>query len=321
MQKKAIILAAGKGSRMKSDMLKVLHHVAGKPILEYVINSVLSCDIDHIYIVVGHQEEKVKDCIKHPAITFVTQHEQLGTGHAVMQVEPLLSRTEDSTIIILAGDCPLIEHKTLMTLLANHMKSQAAATILSAAMDDPGSYGRILRDTSGNVTGIKEAKDCSSEQLNINEINTGIYTFSQDALCSSLSKITTENKQNEYYLTDAIHILNENGDTVDAYCTQHPDQAVGINTRHDLAQINDIIYRQNNHRLMDNGVTIIDPKTTYIDSTVSIDQDVIIHPFSSITGRTTIEKGAEIGPHAYIKDAHISARTRIGVFEKIIGEA
>jgi bifunctional UDP-N-acetylglucosamine pyrophosphorylase/glucosamine-1-phosphate N-acetyltransferase len=305
MKTKAIILAAGKGSRMKSDTLKVLHNVAGKPILQYVVDAVEKCGIEEIFVVVGHQAEKVKSQVKGKNITFVTQEEQLGTGHAVMQVEPYICGKDQSTIIVLAGDCPLINPETIGSLLDRHQESNASVSILSTKMEDPATYGRILRGRMGTVIGIKEAKDCSAEEYKINEINTGIYAFHQHALCESLKLITTNNAQQEYYLTDAIHIIKSKGDVVEALCIPDSDQAVGINTRMDLAKINEIIYQKTNINLMKNGVTIVDPKTTFIDGTVQIGQDTIIEPSVVIKGNTIIGKNVTIRSFSYIEDTTI----------------
>ena len=290
---------------MKSDTLKVLHNVAGKPILQYVVDAVSKCGVDEIFIVIGHQAEKVKSQVKGKNLTFITQTEQLGTGHAVMQVEPYICSPEHSTIIVLAGDCPLINPETISSLLERHRESNASVSILSTKMKDPATYGWILRGRMGTVVGIKEAKDCTKEELEINEINTGIYAFHKEALCHSLKLITTNNAQQEYYLTDAIHIIKSKGDVVEALCIPDSDQAVGINTRMDLAKINEIIYQNTNINLMKNGVTIVDPKTTYIDGTVEIGQDTIIEPNVVIKGGTTIGKNVTIQSFSYIENAII----------------
>jgi bifunctional UDP-N-acetylglucosamine pyrophosphorylase/glucosamine-1-phosphate N-acetyltransferase len=234
-----------------------------------------------------------------------------------MQVEPFLNGS-DGPLVILAGDCPLIELETLQNLVSMHKESNADASILSTEMAEPGSYGRILRGKMGTVVGIKEAKDCTPDEYEITEINTGIYVFQRSALSDALKLITTNNNQQEYYLTDVIHILKEKGAVVEAYCTEDSDQAIGINTRMDLAKINQIIYQKNNVRFMQEGVTIIDPSNTFIDSTVSIGQDTIIFPFSVITGKTNIGCGVKIGPHVYIKDSVISQGTEIDPFSKLI---
>lgn len=296
----AIILAAGKGTRMKSDILKVAHHVAGKPIVEYVLDTVLGLDISHVYMVVGHQSDIIKNAIHHPSITYVDQSEQLGTGHAVLQVTPYIKSTNNDAIIVLAGDCPLIQEKTLKNVLAVHKESNASATILTTIMHAPGSYGRILRGKMGRVASIREAKDCTPQELEIKEINTGVYVFNANDLFATLPALQTNNAQNEYYLTDVIHLLKAKGKPIEAYCTPDSDEAIGINTRMDMAKINGIIYQHNNQILMQEGVTIVDPSSTFIDSTVSIGRDSIVYPFTVIRGNAQIGTNCHIGPHAVL---------------------
>lgn len=309
MALKAIILAAGKGTRMKSEMLKVAHEVAGKPIINHVIDTVKSIGIDDIILVIGHQADLIKEITAYANVSYVMQTEQLGTGHAVMQVEPLLDANANDTLLILAGDCPLIEVETLTNLFAIHNESNASGTILTTMMTDPANYGRILRGKMGSVLGIKEAKDCTSEERLINEINTGIYCFQSKELIYALHNITNKNAQKEYYLTDVIHILKDKGDAISAYCTKNSNEVIGINTRMDLADINRIIYEKNNLKLMQEGVTIIDPKTTYIDSTVQIGIDTIIYPFTLIQGNTVIGANSQIGPFVSIQNKTLKENT------------
>ncbi|NDC83081.1 hypothetical protein EB093_05380 [bacterium] len=313
----AIILAAGKGTRMKSDVLKVAHSVAGKPIVSYVVDTVSSLDIDQIFLVVGHQAELLKDAVKHPKMSYVTQSEQLGTGHAVLQVAPHISNSSDDTIIVLAGDCPLIESNTLRDLVASHTESNASVTILTTTMDIPGTYGRILRAKMGSISGIREAKDCTSDELAIHEVNTGVYVFNAACLFESLAQVTTNNAQKEYYLTDVIQILKSKGKVVSAFHTPRADHAIGVNTRMDLAAINKLLYRNNNLYFMHEGVSIVDPDSTFIDSTVEIGHDTIVHPFSVIHGHTKIGKGCVIGPHVYIRDGKIESNSVIPPFTKM----
>ena len=301
MSFKAIILAAGKGTRMKSEFLKVLHEVAGKPIVNYVIDTVKKVGINDIILVVGHQSELVKKITSYTPLTYALQEEQLGTGHAVMQTEPYLTLDKDEEVIVLAGDCPLISKETLVNLIETHQESNALATVLTTIMDNPGSYGRILRGKMGTIIGIKEAKDCTPEEYQIKEINTGIYCFKTKFLFDALKKITNKNVQNEYYLTDVIKILKEEGDAVSAYCTKNVNEALGINTRMDIAEINKIIYQNNNLHFMKEGVTIIDPNTTFIDSTAKIGQDTVIYPFTFIEGAAEIPEHTVIPPHSHIK--------------------
>ena len=314
---RAIILAAGKGTRMKSDILKVAHRVAGKPIVEYVLDTVLSLGVDQVYMVVGHQAELIQNALSHPLMTYVTQSEQLGTGHAVMQAAPYFAPNTTDSVIVLAGDCPLISEKTLRNLLAVHTESNAAATILTTVMDPPGTYGRIKRGKMGRVAGIKEAKDCTPQELEIREINTGVYVFNAGYLFETLPALSTNNAQNEYYLTDVIHLLKERGKPIEAYCTPDSDQAIGINTRMDMAKINSIIYQQNNQGLMQEGVTIVDPASTFVDSTVKIGRDSIINPFTVIQGNTVIGHNCQIGPHAVLTHCSVENGTVVPPFSVV----
>jgi bifunctional UDP-N-acetylglucosamine pyrophosphorylase / glucosamine-1-phosphate N-acetyltransferase len=317
MSVKAIILAAGKGTRMKSDLLKVVHEVAGKPIVQYVIDSVNELGVTDIFTVVGHQAESVKENISDKNVQYVVQSEQLGTGHAVMQVDPHFEDNDSSTVIILAGDCPLIKTETLKKLIDSHQESNASVTILTTKMNEPAKYGRILRGKMGSVTGIKEAKDCTEKELQIKEINTGVYAFRADEMFKNLKKLDTNNAQGEYYLTDIIHILKRKGEVVSSYILEDSDQAIGVNTRLDLAKSNAVLYRENNLHFMEEGVTILDPNTTFIDSTVKIGQDTIIGPFTCIHGKTVIGSGCEIGPNSYIKNGNIKNGEAMPPFTQI----
>ena len=317
MALKAIILAAGKGTRMKSDVLKVAHSVAGKPIVSYVVDTVSAMDVTDIFLVVGHQADLLKKSVQDEKITYVLQEAQLGTGHAAQQVAPHLNAKSPDTILVLAGDCPLIEASTLRNLIAIHTESNAAVTILTTVMTDPGTYGRILRGKMGTVLGIREAKDCTAEELQVNEVNTGVYVFQVPDLFESLEDVTTNNAQKEYYLTDVIQILKKKRRAVSAYCTPRSDHAIGVNTRMDLAAINKILYQNNNLYFMQEGVTIVDPDTTFIDSTVMIGHDTIIHPFSVIQGQTKIGTGCVVGPHVYIRDGRIEHLSVIPPFTKM----
>ncbi len=232
----AIILAAGKGVRMQSDLPKCFHDLAGKPMLEYVIDAVEEAGITDVIIVVGHQKELIREYFQDWPVKFVTQDEQLGTGHAVMQAENELKHF-DGTILVLAGDMPLITPQTLKQLIEQHESTHAKATDLTAKIDDAGNYGRIVRDQEGKIKKIVEAKDATPEQLMINEINTGIFAFAGKGLFDLLREIRTENKQKEYYLTDVIEILDKKGQPVFAYMTQNQNEAMGVNTKAELADL------------------------------------------------------------------------------------
>ncbi len=307
----AIILAAGKGTRMKSDKLKVAHKIAGKPIVSYVVDAAFAAGVKKAFVVVGHQAELLKETLDHSELQFVTQKEQLGTGHAVMQVALEWQPEEGDTVVVLAGDCPLIKPQTLRDLVAMHHESNAIATVLTTNMEDPAGYGRIIRGGMGTLMEIVEAKDCTPDQLKIKEINTGTYVFDAQALFNRLSQIRTDNSQQEYYLTDMIHILKEEGLVVSAYCLADSTQAIGVNTRQDIASTHEALYQEKNRALMQEGVTIIDPKTTKIDSIVEVGVDTIIYPFTCIYGASKIGSQCEIGSFSYLEDITLQDKEKI----------
>jgi bifunctional UDP-N-acetylglucosamine pyrophosphorylase / glucosamine-1-phosphate N-acetyltransferase len=316
---KVIILAAGKGTRMKSDMSKVMHKVGGKPVINYILDSVHSLGSEEIFVVIGHQADKIKDSLKNEEknIRYVLQEQQLGTGHAVMQVEQHLNECDEEEVLVLPGDCPLISANTLKQLFLKHREENAIVSILTTELPEPASYGRILRDEVGSVMGIREAKDCTKDQLNIKEINTGIYLFKCSSLFEAIKEINTNNKQKEYYLTDVIEIVKNQRKTVTAFCTKNNEEIIGINSRADLALVNKYLYKSTNKRLMEEGVTILDPETTFIDSSVKIGNDTVISPFTVIKGKTEIGKRCEIGSHCFIEDKILKEGTVVSAFTKL----
>ncbi len=318
---KAIILAAGKGTRMKSELLKVAHRVAGKPIINFVVDAVLEVPVQQAVLVVGHQAETIRQMTQHERVSYVFQSEQNGTGHAALMAEPEMTRDEDETIIVLAGDCPLIQTDTIRHLLDVHRETNAAASILTTRLPDPGSYGRVLRGRMGSVVGIREARDCTEAELKINEVNTGVYCFQSRLLFDALHQVRPDNSQHEFYLTDVIQILKTSGHAISAYCTPDSDQTLGINTRMDLARINQIIYQRNNQHFMQEGVTLLDPSTTFIDATVTIGRDTEIYPFSIISGNSVIGQNCRIGPHAVIQDSVLADHTVVLPFQHIVNRA
>jgi bifunctional UDP-N-acetylglucosamine pyrophosphorylase/glucosamine-1-phosphate N-acetyltransferase len=235
-----VILAAGKGTRMNSDLPKVLHKICGKPMVEYVIKTAGQLKAERIILVVGHKWEQAKDLIDRYKVEFAIQMEQFGTGHAVLQTQKLLSDF-DGDVLILYGDVPLLTAETLNKLLKEHRKRKAAATVLTAILDDPSHYGRIIRDKKGMVQEIVEAKDASADQIKVKEINTGIICFDRVALFSALKRITNDNKQGEYYLTDAIKIIRGQNLTVGGMVTADPVETLGINSPEELKKLERIL--------------------------------------------------------------------------------
>lgn len=231
-----IVLAAGKGTRMKSDLPKVFHEILGEPMLTYVLNAVKELKPKQTYLVVGHKRELIMDYYKDWSLKFVAQDEQLGTGHAVMQAQPYLEDFS-GTVLVLAGDVPLLSAQTLKEFLQFHLEKAAAVTDLTAELSDAGNYGRIIRDSEGRVQKIVEKKDASPEELKIREINTGTFCFESEDLFAALAQVRPENAQKEFYLTDTLEILRKKGRPVYAYKTARPQETLGINTKDELVAI------------------------------------------------------------------------------------
>lgn len=247
MKVAAIVLAAGKGVRMKSDLPKVFHPLAGKPMLEYVLSALKNLGAGEIFVVVGHKKELILDHFKDWEITFVEQKEQLGTGHAVMQAEPYL-KDFPGRILVLSGDVPLLRAQTLKDLIDFHVQRHSAATVLTAELPDAGNYGRIIRNQDGLILKIVEKKDASSQELQVREINTGTFCFESKPLFYALSKLRPENVQREYYLTDSIEILRSAGNPVFAFHAESPSETLGVNTQEELAEIeNNLLARSSGH--------------------------------------------------------------------------
>ena len=305
----AIVLAAGKGTRMRSDLYKVLHTVCGLPMVEHVIRAVKQSGVTQVVSIVGHGAEQVKEVLQ-DASQYALQREQLGTGHAVLQAKDLLGNQEGNTLVI-CGDTPLLTGDTLTELFAYHEQSGARATILTALADDPTGYGRVIRSASGDVLKIVEQKDASPEELAVQEINTGTYVFDNQALFSALSQVTNENAQGEYYLPDVIEIMKSQGDAVSAHIMSDMNEALGVNDRVALAQATDLMSRRINERHMRNGVTLIKPDTTYIEVDVEIQSDTVVEPGVVLKGRTQIGSKCFIGAQTEIVESVIADNVSI----------
>ena len=282
-----IILAAGKGTRMKSKLPKALHTLCGKPMTRYIIDACKGAGIEDCIVVVGMGAEQVMEGLGDD-VRYAVQDQQLGTGDACKRAVALLG-DEDVDVLVLPGDTPLVTADVLRKLASEHSASDAPATVLTTILDDAGNYGRVIRGPDGMVTGIVEAKDASSEERAIREINTAIYCFELPLLKKYLERITPLNVQNEYYLTDVIGLMASDGLKIGAVISEDPDIVEGINDRAQLACLTAIIRSKINRRMMLDGVTLIDPHSTYVDHDVRIGADTVIHP------NTTIEKGSIIG--------------------------
>lgn len=296
-----VILAAGKGTRMKSKLPKVLHNVCGGTMLSYVLDAAHSAGVRRIIVVVGYGADRVARGVAGRA-QIVHQSEQLGTAHALLQAGPFLSDF-NGHLLVLCGDTPLIEAGTLAELIQSHRSTGAAATVLTASLEDPAGYGRVVRDSQGGVVKIIEQKDASPEELQIHEVNTGIYCFKTEGLFSDLSRLSSNNAQGEYYLTDIIEKNVRRGRRVGAVALANPLEMKGINDRVQLAEAERCLRRRILHDLMRSGVTVIDPHSTFVDKKVQVGLDTIIYPHTFIEGDTVIGEDCVIGPGARLVNA------------------
>ena len=335
----AIVLAAGAGTRMKSERPKPLHLLAGRSMLQYVLDSLHGCSVDRVVVVVGHGAERVTSKLQaqdlEVDLSFVEQIRQDGTGDAASV--GLTGLPDDDgpdsdlhDVLVLPGDMPLLRPATLAALVDSHRETDAACTVLTARVDDPGSYSRIVRGEDGEVTRIVERADASPEEVQIDEINTAVYCFRRSLLAPALRRITPENAQGEYYLTDVVAVLREAGHRVGAVVVDDPAEAEGINDRMQLAAAEAELRRRTNESWLRAGVTLVDPASTYLDATVELGPDVTIFPGTILQGETVIGAGAEIGPHTRLVDcvvgpdavveqsngrkAHIGPGARVGPF-------
>lgn len=300
---KAIILAAGEGSRMKSKKPKVLHEILNKSMVDYVIETAKNCGAEEVCVVVGHKAEQVKEGIKAEGISFALQEKQHGTGHAVMMAGDFID--ENSDMMILYGDTPLITGETLAKLVEVHRSEGHGVTVVSSKVEDPTGYGRIMRADNGAFLRIVEHKDATETERLIDEINTGIYIFNGKALKESLGKLNNNNAQGEYYLTDCLELILKAGGTVEAVVAKDADEFFGVNSRVQLAEAAQIMKARINRRHMENGVTLTDPENTYIGSDVVIGRDTVILPGCVLEGSSVIGEDCEIGPNSRLTDTKL----------------
>ena len=307
----AVVLAAGKGTRMRSARGKVLHHVLGVPMLEHVLRAVAASGAGAITVVVGHQAEEVEATFAGRGLTFVRQDPPQGTGHAVQVAERVFAARPEGTLLVVNGDLPLLQASTLDSLLATHRERGAAATLLSLVLDDPGAYGRVLRGPDGNVAGIVEARDATGTQRDVREINAGLYVFEVEALRATLPLLRPQNAQGEYYLTDVVGLLAAAGRTVAAVVAADPTEALGVNSQAELAEAALLLRRRRNAALLDAGVRIEDPATVEVGLDVEVAPDATLRAFTFLEGRTRIAAGAVVGPFARLVDAEVAEDARV----------
>ncbi len=305
----AVILAAGKGVRMKSRLPKVLHNLMGRPIVSYVIEACQKAKVNRIILVVGHQAELVKNTLG-PDFEYVEQTRQLGTGHALMMAAEKLPDLKGD-LLVLAGDTPFLTGQVLKKLIQRHQNTHAAATLMTAVMDPPPAYGRIVRDASGHLIRIVEERDATSEEKKITEVNTSHYCFQASKVLPLLSGLNTQNDQGEYYLTDIIQILAQQDDKIETVTSKDPNVLIGINSRAHLIECHQLYRKQIIRKWIEQGVSFVNPETVYIEPDVKIGQDTTIHPSTTLTGKTVIGKGCTIGPEVKLTDAKIGENCTI----------
>lgn len=303
----AIILAAGKSTRMKSDWPKVLHEVCGRPMLAYVIDACRAAEIRALQIVVGFGKDAVISALgDEPGVKFIEQREQKGTGHAVVQCTEALKGLQGDVIVI-AGDMPMIRSATLLDLIGSHRAAGAAASLATTVLEDPSGYGRIVRIAKGEFERIVEHRDCTPEQLEIKEVNPSYYCFDAQSLLAALPKLKADNAKGEYYITDVLEILRREGQPVRAVTKLPAIDATGINSRADLADVGKLMQKRIATDWMDRGVTIVDPENTWIDSRARIGADTVIKPFSYIEGHARVGGNCVVGPYAFVGDGAVVA--------------
>ncbi|QDT51415.1 Bifunctional protein GlmU [Symmachiella dynata] len=314
----AIVLAAGKSTRMKSATPKVLHPLCGRPMIEYVLDAARSAGVERLVVVVGHEAEQVKTALSvHKDVEFALQAEQNGTGHAVMVCEENL-RQHDGATMILTGDAPLMQSSSFSALLKDYEDEKASCVIGTAVTENNFGLGRIVRNADGEFQCIVEEKDADAAQKAITEINVGCYVFDNQRLFAALKHVNTDNKQGELYLTDAPAIMLADGQRVVAAHRLTIEEALGVNSRDQLAQVHRSIQDATMQALMLEGTTIVDPAQTYIDPRAQIGRDTTIYPFTTISGPVTIGNNCQIGPHAAIDGtANIPDGTTVAAFERI----
>ncbi len=304
-----VVLAAGRGTRMKSAWPKVLHRVSGRPMLDHVLATARSTQPASITVVLGHMADKVRHAYDDPSIAFVEQEPQLGTGHALAQALPRLQGARGD-VLLLYGDVPLLSPGTVAALLARHRDDRAAATVLTAHVEQPFGYGRIVRQ-NGQITGIVEERDATPAERAIKEVNAGIYAFALEPLAGAVAALAPQNEQGEYYLPDLVGIYRRRGLGVSTLTVRSADEIRGVNSRRELAEVSRLVRNAKNEELQAAGVTLIDPATTYVDGDVEVGADTVIHPNVYLEGRTVVGAACEIHAGSRLVNATVGDRVTI----------
>lgn len=311
----AIILAAGKGTRMKSNKAKVLHEVFFRPMIHHVMDAVNETAVNETVVIVGHQHDWVLDSLREYTFTGVVQKEQLGTGHAALCAEEACAGTD--TVLILCGDTPLIRSETLDAMISQHHSSGSMLTLMTTNLDNPFGYGRILSDNEGKVTAIVEEKDADDSQRQIKEINAGIYLADRSFLFQALKKVGTDNSQGEVYVTDIVAIANRDGHRPAKFRHDNAIDVLGVNSRVELAAAHREIQRRRNTELMLSGVTMYGPESIYIQQGIPVGQDTVIHPGVNMTGKTSVGIGCIIEPGVFLNDCTVNNNAIIGAWSTL----
>lgn len=313
----AAIMAAGKGTRMKSERPKVRHELAGRSMIMHVMHAAHDIISGPLHVIIGHRGEEIKEHVMHTArrdmranIHWIEQREQLGTGHAVQQLLPALEHYQGH-LLILNGDVPLLSSETLRELWSQHLEGKHSTTVLTTRLPNPTGYGRILKDNAGHFISIREHKDCAPEELQITEVNTGIYLFEWEALAEALPQLSNENAKGEYYLTDVLGIQVQNGLSVGVFCMQDHREVMGINSRKELAEVEGILQTRLRDKWMLSGVSMRQPESIYLDCTVELATDVEILPGCCLYGQTSVAAGTRLGPHTILENALIGSSCEI----------
>ena len=319
-----IILAAGKGTRMKSDISKVLHQVAGRPMVEHVVmESQNISEKNNIVCVVGYQASQVKEILQQREINFVHQQQQLGTGHAVLQAREYIERHQ-GPVLVLYGDTPLLRAQTIEKLIARFKNKKAGAAVLTAVLKNPAGYGRIIKNKKKSIIDIVEDSDATEEQQKIKEINSGVYCFDASLLLQALKNIENDNEQQEYYLTDCIKFIKNKGKEIIPVQVEDNEEILGVNSRSDLVRATAVFNQKIIKSHLEAGVTIIDPENTYIDRDVFLGKDSVVYPFTFISGDTRVGQNTVIGPYCKITSSQIGASVELkancNINDSIIGD-